>query len=706
MILLVTGLIYGTSSDSLAQRRLPEPDSASKPDVAPTTQPNNSINKKPVDSIKKPKPSISNTPLWKRYLDDAKRSITAEKYDEAEQLLLNAAKEAEKITDQNQPLLTCLTEQIDLYRSQKKYSEAKLSGQHLLSVLENIHASNSETINTRKRLAELHVLDADEKIKQVSYQEAIDNLKKAAELDPTNSVQYKDRIAMVYIDWGNSKIRSGNYNEAITDFTFSIEIDPKNPSFYLQRGDAKVSKSDYEGAIIDYQNAGQLDIKNITTYNAKIAELYNRRGFEKYTKKDFDGAIADYTKAIEIDPKNIKAYSNRANVKEAKKDYDGAITDYSQAMKLDSASIKIYQNRIVMLYNQQANSKLEKGDFTSALAYFDSMIKIDPQNHLIYQNRGTIKANKGDMEGALADYSSAIAINDKFTPAYINRATIHSQMGHIAEAKKDYEKAKELDPKIEIPTAIANANNIPVRKPASTLTSASMLIAIEGLNKAVGGDFNSAISYYNQAIQKAPNNATFYRLRGFAREYIEDYYNAVLDYNSAGKLSSIESDSEKEFTNILTKAIEADPKNSYAYTYRGFININIDILRFKNINKDNQNINSVNDFTKAIEYNPKNFTAYLYRGLCRILGNKDFDGQKDLIQAKKLARDSSWISFWTIARFAGEGDTGGDSITNYELESIAQRNPKFARLIDQVEFEPIARGIFGPNNFVKNRKRR
>lgn len=87
------------------------------------------------------------------------------------------------------------------------------------------------------------------------------------------------------------------------------------------------------------------------------------------------------------------------------------------------------------------------------------------------------------------------------------------------------------------------------------------------------GIFNSAINWYNKAIELCPNYAVFYYNRGIANYYKKNYYEALNDFNNA---------------------IVLNPKYDKAYNNRGVIK---DFIL--------ERVEAHKDFTKAITLNPK-----------------------------------------------------------------------------------------------------
>ena len=101
----------------------------------------------------------------------------------------------------------------------------------------------------------------------------------------------------------------------------------------------------------------------------------------------------------------------------------------------------------------------------------------------------------------------------------------------------------------------------------------------------------------------------YYSSRADAKEKLEDYRGAILDYN---------------------KAIELEPE-SYYYNYRGGCKFNI-----------HNYIGAIADYTKAIQLNPKDANSYLNRGRLKILTKDKKGGCKDLNKAGELGEDGAY----------------------------------------------------------------
>lgn len=119
----------------------------------------------------------------------------------------------------------------------------------------------------------------------------------------------------------------GKYTQALDEFKKAIEINPDYADSYNKRGLVYYNQAQYELAIKDYNFAIQL--------NPKYTDAYNNRGIVYFELEKYDLAISDYSKAIELDPKYAKAYHNRGLIYVAKlKNYDKGCSDWKKACEL------------------------------------------------------------------------------------------------------------------------------------------------------------------------------------------------------------------------------------------------------------------------------------------------------------------------------------------------------------------------------------
>ena len=146
-----------------------------------------------------------------------------------------------------------------------------------------------------------------------------------------------------YLALGMEQIREDEYDEAIDSLSKAIELEPKDPDAYFFRGISYYLKEESYGAIADFDKALEL-IPNGTVTDITNADIYAMRGSSYGLKEDYDTAIVDLEKAIELEPTNAdlealaaETYAQRGYSYTKAGDYDRAIADFDKAFELDNA---------------------------------------------------------------------------------------------------------------------------------------------------------------------------------------------------------------------------------------------------------------------------------------------------------------------------------------------------------------------------------
>ncbi len=152
------------------------------------------------------------------------------------------------------------------------------------------------------------------------------------------------------------------------------------------------------------------------------------------------------------------------------------------------------------------------------------------------------------------------------------------------------------------------------------------------------GNAKEAVSYLNQAIDKDPENARAFNMRGAANFELKDYANALLDYEKAIQLNpkdykpyfnrasvKMEKSDWEGALNDCEKASNIQPDTTEIYVKSGIIHAAL--LRIPE---------AINDFDKALKLNPKETNALYNRGNI-YFQTKDFENaEKDFSAAVKV----------------------------------------------------------------------
>ncbi len=126
---------------------------------------------------------------------------------------------------------------------------------------------------------------------------------------------------------GKSLVKKHKYNEAINELTKAIELDPQLAEAYRQRGIAYRWSKRPGSAVVDYTAAIKLQ--------PNWAEAYRNRGNAFRMNGDYEKAIADFNKAIKLKPDRAEIYYNRGKAFYLQHDKKRAIADMEQCLKIN-----------------------------------------------------------------------------------------------------------------------------------------------------------------------------------------------------------------------------------------------------------------------------------------------------------------------------------------------------------------------------------
>ena len=421
------------------------------------------------------------------------------------------------------------------------------------------------------------------------------------------------------------------------------------------------------------------------------------KGQNRYNEEDYHQSIVELDKAIQLDSDSIYAYTKRGdaksrlaetdhrlgNIEKAKNLYISAIEDYKFAIKNNPKKADAYRGMAI--------AKFELGDRKDAILYYKRAIEINPRHEVFYIIQGNKKIEQGDKElnqgnfeiaqqlyvDAIEHYGFAIERSPKSFFGYLKRADAKSKLGNSKAAQSDvvgaqqylqdaideYDYAIDLNPDSMLAfSGRAHTNYLfgEFEKDQQNLSAAILSY------KAAINDWNYCIGTIPEDNFKKTKLANVYRNIGSSRIQI-------------GKIETKRKENEKAkllYTDALedfTHAIQVNPKDSYAYSDRGWVKYllgksealagntenalnlyvaaiidsdvasriepnNVYALHNRGVTKSALgNIeDAIIDFDRAIQINPRYARAYYERGIAKeTLGHKE-EAKADLEKAKEL----------------------------------------------------------------------
>jgi tetratricopeptide (TPR) repeat protein len=277
-----------------------------------------------------------------------------------------------------------------------------------------------------------------------------------------------------------------------------------------------------------------------------------RKGMEAFEACDPSTAMEYINAALENDAKDAQAYFYRGRVNYDTGNFQTAVEDFTVAINLESEFPEAYYYR-GQCYEKLGEADLAEKDFHSALGGLNEKIEADPQEAEWYYWRGNVHVyGFDDGEAGLEDYNEAIKLDPEFGDAYNRRGNVYDfAMEDWQTALNDFNTVLELEANCH---DIAYAHNYIGHIKDMELDDRDgareqFLLAIEadpylqfphynlGLFLLEDGDYEEAISTFDQAIKLDPRYAQAYNDRGVAHGRIGDKEAAIANYTKAIEFS-------------------------------------------------------------------------------------------------------------------------------------------------------------------------
>lgn len=252
-----------------------------------------------------------------------------------------------------------------------------------------------------------------------NYEEAQKYTTKAIEIDNKNYDAYTMRA--------EAKYSLKDIKGAIEDVKKASEIDPtnettkllssfltKSPSF--SKIDFQALKDSFSGSKTDELNSDSVNINGDLPSSDKV--------------KSFDEITADEKKS--------NYYLKNAMVKSQMQDYNEAIKYLNMAISKNPDNMDAYIER--------ANTYNLMGNYDEAIKDSTYVLRNDPGNIYALNIRAWALYKKGDVDSAYDDTNKAIDIKPNYADAMFLRALIYEKQNKFDEMLSDLEKASRLNP--------------------------------------------------------------------------------------------------------------------------------------------------------------------------------------------------------------------------------------------------------------------
>ncbi len=362
--------------------------------------------------------------------------------------------------------------------------------------------------------------------KQKQYDLAKAQYVKAQDLNPNDPVVLTN-LASLYLE-------QNNYNGAIDIYNMMLQKNPKDikPLFY--KAEAYKKLNDNKAAMAEFKKILKIEPNNEEAKNGIASIVSNLKGDEliTYLKEDAISHPTDYDKQFNL---AFKLHEN--------KDYTGAITYYKKAIAINPKMPEPYIN-IVQIYRLQndtarANAAIEHGlsnlPDNKELLSMKNDIQTEEAGNLY--NSAAKYFNAGDYKTALNNY---LKIKLQTPEVLYSIASCYFELGENEKAIEYFKKVLQKNP-----------ND----------TKAMYFIANSYVNL---NNSNEAINYLNKVLALEPDNND-------AKTALESLKQGEEGKDLDMAISFYEKKQYNESLGLLDKILSKNPKNAYAYYYKGVI---------------------------------------------------------------------------------------------------------------------------------------
>jgi len=302
-------------------------------------------------------------------------------------------------------------------------------------------------------LSEIYALQAstyasepDRNIVSHSYEEAIKELQKALDLNPS-SVHALTELARTYLDQAK-KLEPGSaavvnaVHQAMSAAERGLEIDPQNADLYIQLARAELLQENYAAALETAQHALALKPTDVTALNTA--------GLAAYYRNDLSQAVQYFTEAIRNNPEHSQSHMNLGNAffqmrswYRARRQYNKALEYIPQAQLAKTAYQRAY------IYYMIGLSYHETGNYEQEIAALNQALSLDPGYFAAYRQMGRAYLARDEYRAARRVLEIAIQnapTDEQVADVHVQIGEVLETQGNVHEAIAAYSAALGIDP--------------------------------------------------------------------------------------------------------------------------------------------------------------------------------------------------------------------------------------------------------------------
>lgn len=434
------------------------------------------------------------------------------------------------------------------------------------------NADSSVSKNTDKEQGSgyFYYSQAQLKISEGNFPEAVELMEKASETDP-ESIYIKKELVTLYL----------RNNEADKALKTASELALKHPKnidvLLLYAGIKQIMKADPLDVINTYEKVLKLDPKQKNVY-LMLGRLYLER-------KDDKNAFRIYSDLVKIFPDSYVGFFYLGRIHIQRKEYSQAETCFKKSLEIDP-TIEAPKFELIGLYKlQKKNDKV--------IETYKKIISDNPDNihahvglGLFYKNTG-MRVKSDQVFYALSKRMKDVSpLVSEVLVNYIEKNNVKDAVTILAGFLRAQPENSDLNYAMAVAYDKMQKKEDTLRylakvKPDSKFYGISVIHSAAVLQES--GRSDEAVAMLEKAIDLQPDNIEFFNILAFIHEEsgnlgkalevlqaaisldennIKLHYRVGVVYDKAGN--------KQESINSMKKVIELDPTNANALNYLGY----------------------------------------------------------------------------------------------------------------------------------------
>lgn len=312
--------------------------------------------------------------------------------------------------------------------------------------------------------------------------------------------QYSDSVRQL-LQKANSGVVAGNHAIAIEALSQAIGLSPEDASLFRMRADVYVLHGENANARVDFSTAIRIAPDN--------SDYYNHRGHFLMSQRLTTEAVADFEKAIQLNPAHAAALNNRGLINLTKEDYKAAEADFSKAIDAD--------RKFADAWNNRGFTRFKLNQFENALSDLQQALRIQETYVTAWNNSGLVYMQQNKYEEALKAFARASELEPMDLRWLNHHRAALLKLNRFEEAQQDAKKLVWIEELNQLSQQAARNS----RNPAAWI--------VRGKHLMSGSQYGAAIQDFTRALIVNPGNSDALRGRATAWLATGELQKAMLD---------------------------------------------------------------------------------------------------------------------------------------------------------------------------------